>query len=60
MIKEPSVSFTTDKKSKLDQYALYKNLIKFYTQEEEKIKGEIEEILKERAIDESENEKVKK
>jgi len=53
MIKEPSVSFTTDKKSKLDQYALYRNLIKFYTQEEEKIKGEIEEILKERAIDES-------
>ena len=33
-----------DKKSKIDEYALYKNLIKFYSQEEEKLKEEIKEL----------------
>ena len=47
-----------DKRKKVDQYALYKNLIKFYQQEEEKIKVEIEELEKKKSEREEAEEEV--
>jgi hypothetical protein len=35
-----------EKKGKIDKYAMYKNLIRFYALEEEKLKKEIESLAK--------------
>lgn len=37
-----------DKKGKIDKYAMYRNLVKFYGIEEEKLRKETEQLGKER------------
>ena len=39
---------TQDKKSKIDKYAMYKNLIRFYKLQQEKLKGEIDKLAKDK------------
>ncbi len=42
----PPQTTNQDKKNKIDKYAMYKNLIRFYKLEEEKLKGEIGNLTK--------------
>jgi hypothetical protein len=50
----------SDKKSKIDKFAMFKNLIRFYSLEEEKLKAEILALEAEKGKRNAETEKIKK